>query len=436
MVKYLLQHWHFYQPRRYKKRIDWNSIINKECYKPNAEKGNLNFVSFNVGPTLLQWLEKNDKKTLDLIIKQDCGQALAMPFSHRIMPLIRHDEDLKTQIIWGQKYFEAYFGRKAEGMWLPETATNKRVCRALAEHGIKYTIGASWQKQGNKDTTRPYKINLGKGLDLIYFFYHPFSAEVAFQEWTTQNADTTAQHINGFMRDEEMLLLAWDGELIGHHRKNADLWAEYFPKAAKKINGLKFLTIKDYLANHKVDSYTSIVENSSWSCLCGIERWRKGCGCLGRDENGREFAKSFQEPMLKALESLEDNVHEIFVEEGSKYFKDVWEARNNFIDVQLGLLSIKQFFDRHLKKPLTTHSFLTHLLKAEYYAQLMFTSCGWFFANMDIEAEYNIIDAARVINLAKKAVGKDLEPCVKHLKDAYNWKTKVTAEQLLKKYLK
>lgn len=423
-MKTVMQHWHIYQPRRYDKS-HWNSKINKECYKPNAEKGNFNFVSFDLGPTLAQWLKKNDPSTFELIAKSDKGQAMAMPHSHRIMPLVRHDEDIKTQIIWGKKYFKSIFGRETEGMWLPETATSKRVLKAMAEEGIKYTTGAPWQKKGEQCTTKPFKIKLDDK-EITYFFYHPFSGDVSFHAWTTQNADATAAYISQMMNNNEVMLLAWDGELIGHHRKDADLWAEYFPKAVEKIKGLRFITLNDYLKKNKVYDYAEISENSSWSCHCGLDRWKKGCYCTGNTP------KSYQEAMLKAFEKLEDKVHEIFEE--AKYFNDPWEARNDFIDIELGNISKEDFLKKHLKEKAEAENAL-ELLKAEYHCQIMFTSCGWYFENMGLEAEYNIMDAAKAINHVKNAIGKDVKGCLKGLHHAYNWKTNVNAYSILEKSL-
>lgn len=407
MAKYLLQHWHFYQPRRNDK---WTKKINEECYRPNSENGILNHVSFNIGPTLIDWFLKKDKKTLENMVKADKGQALAQSYNHRIMPLIRYDEDLKTQIIWGKKYFKAFFGREPEGMWLPETATNKRVCRELARQGIKYTIGAPWQKKGNDDASRPYKINLGEDLEIIYFFYSNFSGKIAFNNYTDaggrflDNVDVTLNQLANSVKDREMILLAYDGETFGHHHKLADKWAAYFPKGVEKRKDIQMLTIADYIKKFEIKHKADIWDNSSWSCLCGgLKRWTTGCDCAGG-------YKKYQEPLLKALENLEDKIHDIFVDEAGNYFKDVWDARNDYIDLRLKVLKEKDFFDKHLKKevPKEKKQFLKQLLEAERCIQLSFTSCGWFFPNLSTQTEQNMLDAYLASKLIKKALNKDL----------------------------
>ncbi|MGI0151997.1 MAG: DUF3536 domain-containing protein, partial [Thermoplasmata archaeon] len=83
MARYVCIHGHFYQPPRENPWLeeverqdsarpfhDWNERITAECYRPNArsrvldESGyivrilnNYSRISFNVGPTLLSWLE-------------------------------------------------------------------------------------------------------------------------------------------------------------------------------------------------------------------------------------------------------------------------------------------------------------------------------------------------------------------------------------------
>ena len=72
----LVVHAHFYQPSRsdpFTGRIpreptaapfhDYNEKILAECYRPNAERGNLERISFDVGPTVAAWLAEADPLT-------------------------------------------------------------------------------------------------------------------------------------------------------------------------------------------------------------------------------------------------------------------------------------------------------------------------------------------------------------------------------------
>jgi alpha-amylase/alpha-mannosidase (GH57 family) len=120
--RYLCVHGHFYQPPRQNPWLeeieaeesaapfhDWNERITAECYAPNTaarivdgEGGILDIyntyahISFNLGPTLLAWLEKADPNTYQQIIDADHlsranhgghGNAIAQAYNHVIMPL-------------------------------------------------------------------------------------------------------------------------------------------------------------------------------------------------------------------------------------------------------------------------------------------------------------------------------------------------------------
>ena len=98
-------HGHFYQPPRENPLTgkipeeagaapfhNWNERINDQCYQPNAELRNFERISFDIGPTLADWMEEADRQTLESIIEQDhrnfqhfgVGNAMAQSYSHTI----------------------------------------------------------------------------------------------------------------------------------------------------------------------------------------------------------------------------------------------------------------------------------------------------------------------------------------------------------------
>src|SRR5579862_1504584 len=156
MERYVCIHGHFYQPPRENPWLevveiqdsafpyhDWNERISAECYAANAVSrirdaegkiihlvNNYARMSFNFGPTLLLWMQKYAADAYAAILEADRmslatfsghGNALAQAYNHMILPLANR-RDKCTQILWGLGDFEQRFGRKAEGMWLPEAA--------------------------------------------------------------------------------------------------------------------------------------------------------------------------------------------------------------------------------------------------------------------------------------------------------------------------
>ena len=116
---------------------DWNERITAECYAPNtasrildAERriidivNNYAKISFNFGPTLLSWMERQRPEVYEAIIEADRlsrdhfsghGSALAQVYNHMIMPFA-NTRDKRTQVIWGIRDFDHRFGRRPEGM--------------------------------------------------------------------------------------------------------------------------------------------------------------------------------------------------------------------------------------------------------------------------------------------------------------------------------
>src|SRR6476646_4807216 len=104
----LAVHGHFYQPLRADPftgliprepaaapHHDWNARIDAECYRPNAERGNLDHLSFDLGPTLASWLATEDPPTYARFVAgdhpldgaQQHGNAMAQAYHHTILPL-------------------------------------------------------------------------------------------------------------------------------------------------------------------------------------------------------------------------------------------------------------------------------------------------------------------------------------------------------------
>ncbi|MGH7545416.1 MAG: DUF3536 domain-containing protein, partial [Gemmatimonadota bacterium] len=208
MDRYVCIHGHFYQPPRENPWLeaielqdsaypyhDWNERITAECYEPNAAArildgegwitrivNNYSKISFNVGPTLLSWMQTKAPEVYRAILDADRvsrerfsghGSAIAQVYNHMILPLANR-ADKETQILWGIADFESRFGHFPEGMWLPETAVDLESLELAAELGIRFTILAphqaarvrrigarSWDDtNGGVDPTMPYDLRL------------------------------------------------------------------------------------------------------------------------------------------------------------------------------------------------------------------------------------------------------------------------------------
>ena len=464
-MKYICIHGHFYQPPRDNPWLevveaqesaypyhDWDEKITMECYGPNTasrildEKfriidivNNYSRISFNFGPTLLAWMEKNKPDIYRSIIEADKdsqmrfsghGSALAQVYNHIIMPLAS-TRDKRTQIIWGIKDFQLRFGRMPEGMWLAETAVDSETLDLLAEYGIKFTIlaprqarrvrpigGKKWDNvEGARvDPRQPYRCNLSSGRSIDIFFYDGYpSQEIAFSN-LLENGEWLAKRLIGTLSPDtpnpQLANIATDGETYGHHRRHGDMALAFCLRSIEDNPGVDLSIYGEYLEKYPPSSEVEIVENSSWSCAHGVERWRGNCGCNSGMHQG--WTQAWRQPLREALDWLRDSLIPIYEAGMRDLSADPWPTRDEYINVVLDRSAgnVDQFLlhrtGRELS-PLDQEKFLK-LLEMERQSMLMYTSCGWFFDEISgIETVQILKYAARALQLARELGGGDLE---------------------------
>ncbi|MDY6864067.1 MAG: DUF3536 domain-containing protein, partial [Thermodesulfobacteriota bacterium] len=148
-----------------------------------------------------------------------------------------------------------------------------------------------------------------------------------------------------------------------------------------------------------------IFENTSWSCAHGIERWRGNCGCSLRMSSG--WTQIWRKPLREAMNDLNNRIVPLYEKEASKYLKNPWEARNDYVEVIMDRSNktLNRFMERHKIKELSVEERIRvlKLLEIQRNAMLMFTSCGWFFDEISgIETKQVIQYSARAIQLAEE----------------------------------
>ncbi len=462
--KYVCIHGHFYQPPRENAWLevverqesarpfhDWNARINFECYAPNAsarildDKGwivkirnNYNRISWNFGPTLLSWLEDNDPEAYKLLRNADHrsmerfgghGSALAQVHSHLIMPLCNY-RDKVTQVGWGIRDFEHRFGRYPEGIWLAETAADTETLEVLASHGIQFTIlaprqakavrklGATdWQavETDTIDTRQPYWCLLPSGRRIALFFYHGgIAQEVAFNGLLNSGRNFANRMVSVFDNNDEAQLshIATDGESYGHHHRFGEM---ALADCMNLIEDNKSATLTNYgqfLELFPPKWEVQIHENSSWSCVHGVERWRADCGC----NSGRAgWHQRWRKPLRDTLDWLRDRLAPLFEREAARFLQDPWAARNDYIEVMLdrSVAVTSSFLKKHARRELShlEQVVTLRLLEMQRHTVLMYTSCGWFFDEISgLETNQILQYALRAMDYANDATGTDLHP--------------------------
>ena len=464
--KYICLHGHFYQPPRENPWLniveiqdsaypyhDWNHRINAECYARNGASrimdednkigeiiNNYARISFNMGPTLLAWLQNEANDTYQDILEADKesqerfsghGSALAQAYNHMIMPLA-NAEDKETQVIWGIEDFKSRFGRLPEGMWCGETGMNTATLEVMAKHGIKFTILSPYQalrtrKIGQKewidatdakvDPKKSYLCNLPSGNSISIFFYDgPASQGVAF-EGLLDNGEKFANRLTELFTDEDEVQLAniaTDGESYGHHHRYGEMALSYCLESLENRDDINLTIYGEFLEKYPPEYEVQIIEDSSWSCAHGVERWKSNCGCNTGGNHG--WHQEWRGPLRDAFDWVRDKLIVLYENEIKEYTNDPWELRNAYIEVILD--RSKDNIQKFLKNNIIAQKDLyeddkikiLRLLEMQYHCMLMYTSCGWFFDEVSgIESMQDIFYASRALQLAEKVSGEDLE---------------------------
>ncbi len=471
--RYICIHGHFYQPPRENPWLetveiqdsaapyhDWNERVCAECYATNGAARSVNnknqiirivnnysHINFNFGPTLMSWLKENAPRTYRMILDGERrsrklfkahSSAIAQVYNHVIMPLA-NERDKITQIRWGIADYESRYGALPEGMWLSETAADTGTLELLAQNGIKFTILAPSQCKrirplpndanapepawttplGNSvDTTRPYLMRFESGVSIAVFFYDGAASRAIAFEGLLNSGDNFAARLKSGFKDSsqpQLESVATDGESYGHHHRHGEMALAYAVRLLEQDKTVKLTNYASFLDQFPPEWECEILDNTSWSCAHGVERWRANCGCSSGKPGWNQMWRT---PLRQALDQLRDAIAPLTEQEGAKLFTDVWAARDGYIDVILDRSEevVERFFQDHQSHKLTSAERVCglQLMEMQRHAQLMYTSCGWFFDDISgIETVQVIAYAARALQLARELFGeqaKDLEP--------------------------
>ncbi|MGQ0646455.1 MAG: DUF3536 domain-containing protein [Gemmatimonadaceae bacterium] len=456
MKRSIVLHAHFYQPPRENPFFedieveasaapfhDWNQRIERECYRavvgariPGTDGriarviNTLEWISFNVGPTLFEWMERYAPDTYQQILAADQasvarlghGNAIAQPYHHAILPLASR-RDKTSEVRWGKADFRRRFGREPDGMWLPETAVDEETLDVLAEEGIRFTILAPHQVTAPPPNGLPGRYVTTGGREIALCLYNgDISHGIAFGglvrdagQWlealwsvrptrrkasgTGASAGVTAEHP---ATAPLLVSAATDGETYGHHHRFAEMALARVLEGSRARGGI-VENYASFLARYPAMHDVTLVSPTSWSCSHGVERWRSNCGC--RMDQQLAPSQAWRTPLRTALNALSEELHDVFEDEGRRLIRDVWAARDAYGPV-IGsgdLMERARFLGEWCLPDVAgeARSRALELLEMERDAMRMFTSCAWFFDDIaGIEARQVLRYAMRAIELS------------------------------------
>ena len=271
-----------------------------------------------------------------------------------IMPLAS-EVDKRTQVLWGVADFRHRFGRDPEGMWLAETAVDLASLEALADAGIKFTILAPRQAAsgGEGSARRPGTRTAAASIrrrPILPAPLGPFDRAVLLRRdhlaaGRLRAAAGSRRAVPGPSVQRVRRDTATIAQLDAHrHRRRI---VRPSPRARRHGLGVRARTALQETRSVKLTNYgeflelhppkweVEIHENSSWSCVHGVERWRSDCGCKTRGD----WHQKWRGPLRAAFDGLKEQLDHLFGTRGRVCFRDPWAARDGYIDVILNRYS-------------------------------------------------------------------------------------------------
>nr|MBC8344114.1 DUF3536 domain-containing protein [Bacteroidota bacterium] len=209
---------------------------------------------------------------------------------------------------------------------------------------------------------------------------------------------------------------ATDGEIYGNHEPYGDMC---LAALVKKIDNDPVLRLTNYgdILEKNPPLASAILKSgeeskgTSWSCSHGVSRWYKDCGCsTGGEDNWnqewRTYLRDGFDTLSKSLISIfEKEIAELTAAAPaailSEYGKVVCGAENpqNFIKK-----FVKESSSSNIKNRVLT------LLEGQKFRHFMYTSCGWFFADISgLEPKQNIKYALHAIKLYAEFTDNNLK---------------------------
>ncbi|HEY89132.1 MAG TPA: DUF3536 domain-containing protein [Thermoflexia bacterium] len=449
----LCVHGHFYQPPRNDPFTDeyrtepsaapynnWNARITAESYAPNAFAGNFERISFNMGGTLARWMDLEAHATYLRIVnatqayyhRYGVANGVAQSVHHTILPLAR-GRDKRCQISWGIASFAYRFGGVPQGLWLPEMAVDYATLEAVADLELKFVILSDGQVTGELlPGAGPYRVRLPSGR-FVSVFVRDNNLSNAFS-FNMPAAGEARDWVNEALRGAQpgsLTLLATDGETFGHHHSQGVdvLRALTLPHAR---DAYAITTLGRYLRAHPPTVEVELVENTAWSCPHNLGRWATGCACT----SGRNYWKG---ALRRALDNLSHDIDDLYVDLVRTSDLASWSLRDAYITVLLGQVTGPEFLAQQSlgQLPSIKQRRLLQLLEAQIYRQRMFTSCAFFFEDLErVEPRYAIANAVRAIALVRYATATDLTGSFhRDLSIAVSEKTGRTGAQIMDEIL-
>ena len=316
------------------------------------------------------------------------------PYYHSLIPLMINHETARTshkgitlpdvpgalrsfaqiQIDKSIKKIENTFGKKPDGMWLPELCIGNDTLKMLLNYGFKWTIAdeAILAKTLKKDMTRNYRGVLEDPFDLCVshaYIHNDKEISILFRnamlsnlisfEYANYNANSAANDLYERIKvaqdklnlsplDNHVIVIAIDGENCWENYKNDGIdFLRALYTLLNNDDSINVTTVNDYLNSVKIKQVLNSVHPGSW-INANFDMWigdaTKNMAWDYLSKTKDDFAFAIKNNGY-SQETIEKAKNELLIAQGSDWFWWYGEPNNSGKDEVFDYL-----YRSHLRK--------------------------------------------------------------------------------------
>src|SRR5262249_18043021 len=141
---------------------------------------------------------------------------------------------------------------------------------------------------------------------------------------------------------EQLIIVATDGELYGHHKIWRDKFLSYLLTRGAPDHDFEICSLEHYIQMYPATQEVQLRTPSAWSCEHGVDRWSTGCACTEGDSRWKPVLR-------KALTKLNESGRQTFEQYTSEALDNPWAARDDYLALRNGWETAENFWERHGK---------------------------------------------------------------------------------------
>ncbi|KKT28607.1 MAG: Glycoside hydrolase, family 57 [Microgenomates group bacterium GW2011_GWC1_44_10] len=356
----------------------FNHRITRESYLPLLNKQILTNenISWNLYGVTADWLEIHYPQFIDdLRYRIDAGAKppVGDTYLHVILPFLsREHQDMLLNI--SKQVYRQRWGVDPETVWLPESAADSNTLSSLAKNNFAGVHLREYQVQSTSGSNL-FAIDTRYGKILAITSHNYLSGKIGFDKpWSDS-------FYKDWRRQSELLgyapRISIDGETLGHWWKEGDGSFEFTKYLLRHLDSSQ--------DEHKLDftikniPKARLVENTSWSCLdTGLGRWKGDshcrCGLPDNEQQANQIRTSKKDlfSKLSLATARIDQVLDNFLPGWREVYIQWFLSQRSSLATGLPI-SAEILKDKTIEK----------LFLSAYIRDMGWTSCGWFFGDVN-----------------------------------------------------